>query len=88
MAKVPGLTRHESERLSKLEVIELRGFATPQDVAELEWLRKKIDRRKMPSSEDRLVLTREAARQLGRDTVKALEQGSKKILYLEDYDED
>ena len=88
--KVPGLTLDETERLAKYEVLVMRGLATHEDLKHYNWLRAKIDKRKVPfeDDDDTVWLTREGAQQLGRDTIRAFEQSGQEVRYLEDIDDE
>lgn len=90
MDKVPGLTEIETDRLAKLEVLEIRGFATADDIAHLDWLREKVDKRRIRQDgpAGTLWLSREGIRRLGK-TVTILKMSGTPIRVLgEEEDED
>ena len=87
--RVPGLTYSETERLAQCEARELRGKANAEDLAELNWLRDKIDKRKVQRmDEDGTLWISRAGARLMKDQIAALEQAGQKIRYLEETDED
>jgi hypothetical protein len=87
--KIPGLTKHETVRLAKLEVLELQGFATAEDMESLEWLRAKIDKKRVNHVEEEgtFWISRQGARMMGK-TLSVLESSGTKFRYLEESDED